>query len=146
MSVLCRLLILLGGLSACGSPAPAAKEPTLKVSTSVPDLSRHLKVPAALSAVTWAARPQGAVGLGPTDLELVAWFPRPDSGFVNLDAALPPRPGPPFSPPTALLAAARAPQGPFAAARDGAAFETNTWTVVGVAESPAGLLVYAVSR
>ena len=146
MSTLCRRLLLLAGLGACGGPAPTAKEPTTKISTSVPDLSRHLHVPAALPSVSWAARPQGTVGLGPTDLALVAWFPRPDGGFADLDATLPTKAGGPFSPPADLLTAAQAPPGPFVAARDGAALETSTWTVVGVAESPTGLLVYAVSR
>ena len=135
----------LGLALACGGGGGSP----IRVSASPAALAQHLHLPAGLTTVSWAVGPRGRVGLGPTDLELVAWFPRPAGGFVGLDETFPLRaPAGQLQTPAALMEAIGGPKGPQArgALRDGAAFAAPGWAVVGLVEAPNGLLLYAVSQ
>ncbi|MEQ1569559.1 MAG: hypothetical protein ABMA64_28235 [Myxococcota bacterium] len=65
-----------------------AQQPEVVVREGVESLARHVGVPPALHEVRWAGRPLGTVGLGPTDLELVAWFPVAEGDRAAVEAAL----------------------------------------------------------
>lgn len=51
------------------------------VREGVASLEKHISVPDALRDAKWTARPKGGGNAvpGPTDLELLAWFPIPDA-------------------------------------------------------------------
>ena len=61
-------------LACLGGSVATSEEPLPPVRTDLPSLRKHISPPPALSAVTWNAAPMGRVGLGPTDLRLVAFF------------------------------------------------------------------------
>jgi hypothetical protein len=76
------LLIMSACLMGCSSKgavsdgkAPVAqKEKRMQISTDIDRLGKHIELPAGLQTVRWLAAPRGSVGLGPTDLVLLARF------------------------------------------------------------------------
>lgn len=124
------------------------QEASVKVSDDGASLARHISVPATLNDVRWAAQTRGESGLGPTDLELVAWFPVVESDWPGVEQAL----GPPGEPAKLVLPA------PLTLALgigdpvqeglglNGAAFENSQWRCVGALRQNGGVLVFLVSR
>ena len=51
------------------------EQPGIEVRTDRASLEEHVPVPEGWDQVSWAGRPLGSVGLGPTDLVVVAVFP-----------------------------------------------------------------------
>ncbi|HJN77200.1 MAG TPA: hypothetical protein QGF58_24965 [Myxococcota bacterium] len=67
---------LVVSLACGGTPeVETPKEETVEVREDRASLERHIAVPEGYDTVRWVARAKGTVGLGPTDLVLLAWFP-----------------------------------------------------------------------
>ena len=121
----------------------------MKISDEIHGLRKHIQVPEELEQVRWAARPRGSVGLGPTDLELLALFPLDDEGLASLLGSLGPAgPEGPLGVPAELLEAVGLPgsPSPTGASLSYSAFENIRWTCVGARQVDGGVLVYLTSR
>lgn len=87
------LALAIGLALACGGSGGTAGEGAqMEVRTGVPSLAKHIKVPEVFHDARWTARPKGTVGgvPGPTDLELLAWFPVSDAERAAVEAVLGP--------------------------------------------------------
>lgn len=119
---------------------------SVKVTTELAPLKAQIPVPEGVQLVRWGARPKGAPGLGPTDLELMAWFAvtDPDTLHAALGEALGPYE---VAGPVALLSAVVPGSERVAGTRyPASAFENIRWTGGAVVEHPDGLLVHLHSR
>jgi hypothetical protein len=130
----------------------------MEVREGVASLGKHIDVPGALHDARWTARPKGRGGgaPGPTDLELLAWFPVPEAERAAVEAAL----GAPEGEAEVRVPAALAGALPeaVAAERDGdsvvlrgapvaaAAFENIRWQASAAVWVPGGIAVHLHSR
>lgn len=124
----------------------------------VPTLEKHISVPDVLRDARWAARPKGQAGSipGPTDLELLAWFPVPDADRAAVEAAIgAPEAETTVSVPSELAvvlpeAVRGSPQGGTVTLRGAASpavpFENIRWTAAFAVWLPGGIAVYLHSR
>lgn len=132
------LLAIAFACAGTGSP------PTPTVSHDRVSLARKITVPDLFPTATWAGRVRGAVGLGPTDVEVVAWLPSEDT--AALDALL----GPvgaevALGVPPELTAAVGRPSDRGTAVPC-APFETSLFACFGAVRQDGGVLVWAGTR
>ena len=120
----------------------------MKISDDINSLRTHIAVPAGLTRARWAARPQGTVGLGPTDLELVALFPIDESAWDGLSAKLGPAGAPVISQAPADLLSAVGLEGgvPQGATLPCKPYENIRWTCAEALKTDHGVLTWLTSR
>lgn len=134
--------LVFGLALACGGTTPE-----ITVSDDVTRLRRHIQVPEGLEAVRWAARPRGVVGMGPTDLELLAFFPLDEDEWDAVASTL----GPAVAPRTLYASDALMRALGFAGAIDGlgvtcAPFEAGPWRCVDGVRREDGVFVVLVTQ
>jgi hypothetical protein len=71
---------------------PEPLEKTVQVHTDLDILGKYITTPHGLSSVRFAAKPRGRSSSvpGPTDLELLAWWPLDEAGWQQLEPLLGP--------------------------------------------------------
>ncbi|MFH1467037.1 MAG: hypothetical protein ABIO70_21825 [Pseudomonadota bacterium] len=153
MSLLLPLLLPLACALTDGTPvdAPPAPEPAVEVRTDLDALRTHIPVPDGVTAARWAGRPRGAIGLGPTDLELLAYFPLDEEAWGRLAPSLgdPGEQGSFQADPTLLVvipAAERDDTGVKGRRYPATAFENIRWSATWAVRTEGGLAVHLFSR